>query len=296
MANINFIARNLTSDTYVISGDGCDCYLLLADEEAIMIDAGQSEDNIRAFAETLTDLPVRKVINTHSHFDHTGGNGYFDIVYGTEGIAKSAKNIMDAPSEALYPLDYRFTIVHDGDILDIKGRPLTLIELDCHAPGNLAILDTTRRILFPGDELECAQVLLLPGYAEEMGQFHAKPAASVETYRNAMLKLKAHEDDFDMICPGHNGTPIAKSYLDRYIALAEAVMNGFTGSTDLRSRSYDSSMTHFPYPDAGYRRAELDGCSLVYQESLIFDRDYVHADALPVATPLHRICSTLARQ
>ena len=295
MADRNFIARFLTPDTAVITGDGCDCYLLIADEEAIMIDAGESAANIRAFAQTLTNKPLRAVVNTHSHFDHTGGNGYFDVIYGTEGIARSAKNAMGDPVDQ-FPLNYQFTIVKDGDVLPLKGRPLSLIELDCHAPGNLAILDPTRRMLFPGDELECAQVLLLPGYAEVPGQIHAKPAASVETYRRAMLKLKAYEHDFDTICPGHNGTPIDKSYLDRYIALAEAVMGGLIGNPDVRSRSYDSSMTHFPYPDAGYRRAEMNGCSLVYQEKLIFDRDYVNADALPTATPLHDISSHFARQ
>lgn len=295
MADRNFNARFLTPDTVVISGDGCDCYLLTADDEAIMIDAGESTANIRDFAQTLTDKPLRAVVNTHSHFDHTGGNGYFDVIYGTEGISKSAKNAMGDPVDQ-YPLNYEFTIVKDGDILPLKGRPLTLIELDCHAPGNLAILDTTRRILFPGDELECAQVLLLPGYAEIPGQIHAKPAASVETYHRAMLKLKAYEGDFDMICPGHNGTPIDKSYLDRYITLAEAVMGGLIGSPDVRSRSYDGSMPHFPYPDAGYRRAEMNGCSLVYHEKLIFDRDYTKTDGLPTATPLHDISSHFACQ
>ena len=56
---------------------GCDSYLLLGEREAIMIDAGMSRRDIRAYVSTLTDLPVTKVINTHSHFDHTGGNGFF---------------------------------------------------------------------------------------------------------------------------------------------------------------------------------------------------------------------------
>ena len=295
MADQHFTARQITDNTWVISGEGSDCYLLLGEDEALMIDSGMSRHNIRAFAQTLTELPVNSVINTHQHFDHTAGNGWFDTVYATEGIARSAKNTM-GNDPADYPLDYTFTIVKDGDILPLAGRTLRVIVLDCHAPGNLAILDETNRILFPGDELECQQVLLLPGYAEEMGQLHTKPAASVETYYNTMLRLRALWDKFDFICPAHNGTPLHKRYLDTYIALAKKIMEGYEGLTDLSSPTYSDAVTHFPRKEANYRRGELDGASLIYCADLIFDADYAKADRLPTATDLHVISSKTARQ
>lgn len=164
MAHPTFTARRITPDTFCIGGPGCDCYLLVGDDEALMIDSGMSDQDVRAFAQSFTDKPLRAVINTHSHFDHTAQNGAFDVVYGTPGIARGAKNIMDCPPLD-YPFDYEFTMVSDGDVIDLGNRPLRVIVLDCHAPGNLAILDETRRMLFPGDELESGQVLLLPGYA-----------------------------------------------------------------------------------------------------------------------------------
>ncbi|MBP3371598.1 MAG: MBL fold metallo-hydrolase [Clostridia bacterium] len=295
MADKNFVARQIMKDTWCISGEGCDCYLLIGEDEALMIDSGMSTYNIRAFAQSLTDRPVKSVINTHQHFDHTAANGWFDVIYGTEGIARSAKNVMGR-DPSLYRLDYEFTIVHDGDILPLKGRTLRVIVLDCHAPGNLAVLDETNRILFPGDELECQQVLLLPGYAEEMGQIHSKPAASVETYYNAMSRLKALDDKFDVICPAHNGTPIDKRYLDTYLALAKKIMDGYEGLTDLTSPTYQDNIRHFPKKEANYRRGELDGASLIYCADLIFDKDYEKAADFPPATQLHIDSSTTARK
>lgn len=295
MASKAFASRFITPNTCVITGIGCDSYLLFGDREAFMIDSGMSDQNIREYAQSLTGLPLSRVVNTHSHFDHTAGNGFFDTIYGTEGIARSAKNTMGCPPEE-YPLDYTFTLVRDGDIIDLAGRPLRVIVLDCHAPGNLAILDETNRILFPGDELEAGQVLLLPGYAEVPGQIHAKPAASVETYLHAMRKLQGFAGRFDMICPAHNGTPIDKSYLDRYITLAQMILDGFAGSEDCSSSSYNASANHFPRPDARYRRAEHNGASLVYCADLIFDRDYERADSLPPATDLHILCKDFAKQ
>lgn len=294
MANLHFTSRQLTENTFIISGKGADSYLLLGEEEAIMIDAGQSEFNIRAYAQTLTDLPLSKVINTHSHFDHTGGNGFFDTIYGTEGISRSAKNC--SRNAELYPLDYSFTFIKDHDIIPIKGRPLQIILLDCHSPENIAILDETNRMLFPGDELESGQVLLLPGFAEEIGKPCAGHAASVETYLHAMEKLKSFESKFDTICPAHNGTPIYKGYLDQYITLAQMILDGYEGSTDCSSPTYPSSMGHFPLPEANYRRGEYKGASLIYCSDLIWDKDYEHADSLPVPTKAHLLSSQSARR
>ena len=290
-----FSHERLNHNTYRIFTPGCDCYLLEGDNEAIMIDSGMSDKDIRAYVQSITALPVRRVINTHSHFDHTAGNGFFEVIYGTVGISRSAKNTMGAPF-SMFPLDYTFTLVKDGDTIDLAGRELTVIELDCHAPGNLAILDKTGRMLFAGDELESGQVLLLPGYAEEMGQIHAKPAASVETYLHAMQKIAAFDADFDIICPSHNGSPIGKEWLYKYIALAEKILGGYEGKTDCSSKSYNARAGHYPNPDAGYRRGEHEGASLIYCSELIFDADYAKADTLPPATRLHLICKDFALQ
>jgi glyoxylase-like metal-dependent hydrolase (beta-lactamase superfamily II) len=286
-----FSAEQIFPKTYRIKGEGCDSYLLIAKAEAVMIDSGMSTANIRTFAERIAGVPVRRVINTHSHFDHTGGNGFFDVIYGTEGISRSAKNSMEVDS-ANYPMEYTFTIVHDKEIIEIEGRPLEIILLDCHSPENIAILDPTYKLLFPGDELESGQVLLLPGFAEKKGQLHSKPAASVETYLHAMQKLKSFSPHFTQLCPGHNGAPLDVDYVDRYIETAQRVLDGHEGKTDVSSPTYNRSAEHFPYPEANYRRAEWRGASLVYCADLIWDKDYQKNPCQHVpATWLHEICA-----
>ncbi len=286
MHDENFQARCFSKDTWIITGAGCDCYLLIGEDEAVMIDSGCSTANIQAFAQTLTDVPVRSVINTHSHFDHTGGNGYFERVLTTRGVARGAKNTMGG-SPYKYPLSYDFTCVKDGDIIDLKGRPLTIIVLDCHSPENLAVLDRKNRLLFPGDELEAGQVLLLPGYAEVTGQVHARPAATVETYLHAMQKLAGLGQYFDTLCPGHNGAPLSPCYLEWYIELAQKVLNGMVGSPDCSSLTYHPTDNHFPFPHANYARAEWKGASLIYCKDLIRDKDILTKDDSLPATTLH---------
>ena len=65
-----FTGRKVTDNTYVITGSGCDSYLLMGDECAIMIDSGMSKLNLKEFCQEFTDLPIIGVINTHGHLDH----------------------------------------------------------------------------------------------------------------------------------------------------------------------------------------------------------------------------------
>ena len=291
---VDFASRRIEKDTWVISGAGCDSYLLCGDDEAIMIDSGMSAANIREFAETLTERPVRRVINTHSHFDHTAGNGHFEEILCTKAASKSAKNTMGGDPN-LYPLDYEFTFVSDKQVVDIGKRPLEIIELNCHSPGDIVILDKSRGFLFCGDEIESRSSLLLPGYSEKPGQIHAAPAGAVETFLNAMKKVKGYESSFEQLCPAHNGSPMDRCYVDWYIELAQMIIEGFQGSDCCESLSYTRDMMHFPYPGAGYRRASHKGASLVYNENLILEGDRSRAESLPPATPLHIIASYYIR-
>ena len=260
-----FTYRILYENTYIIQGCGCDCFLLMGENEAIMIDAGMSRRDIRAFVQTLTNLPVSKVINTHSHFDHTGGNGFFETVLITEYASRSAKNTINAADGRDFPLDYGFTFIEDGDIIDIGGRELEIIVLDCHSQGNIAILDRKMRLLFVGDEVECGQVLLNPGFGEMPGQLIARPASTVRHYRNAMQKLKALEGAFDFIMPAHNGAPIAPSYIDRYIELAQRILDGHQGEEDCSSPTFLPSFSHYPKKEDNFRRMNHRGAALVYR-------------------------------
>jgi len=54
-------------------------YLLLGTKNAALIDTGMGVSNIRDEVEKLTSLPI-VVINTHTHFDHTGDNFRFDEI------------------------------------------------------------------------------------------------------------------------------------------------------------------------------------------------------------------------
>jgi glyoxylase-like metal-dependent hydrolase (beta-lactamase superfamily II) len=54
-------------------------FLVQGKKSAVLLDTGLGVADIRAIAEDLTDKPLL-VVNSHYHFDHTGGNRLFDQI------------------------------------------------------------------------------------------------------------------------------------------------------------------------------------------------------------------------
>jgi len=70
---------SLSQGLYVFSGDGGNVTAIVDDGSTLLIDRGLasriSELSDAIFRTTMR--PVTRLVNTHWHFDHTGGNTYF---------------------------------------------------------------------------------------------------------------------------------------------------------------------------------------------------------------------------
>jgi glyoxylase-like metal-dependent hydrolase (beta-lactamase superfamily II) len=65
---------------YATGGFGSNNVVVVNDQDVLVVDTGTTPAAARAFVadiRMLTDKPVRFVVNTHWHFDHTGGNSIF---------------------------------------------------------------------------------------------------------------------------------------------------------------------------------------------------------------------------
>jgi cyclase len=68
--------EKVKDDLYVISNDGGNVAVYVTDEGVIVVDDKFDADvpEILAKIKSVTDKPVKYVLNTHQHGDHTGGN------------------------------------------------------------------------------------------------------------------------------------------------------------------------------------------------------------------------------
>ena len=212
-------------DTWVITNRWQNfMYLLIGQEKAMLIDTGYGEGNLREVVERITDKPVM-VINTHGHFDHTGGNALWEQAWMTPQAVAQAREPFSPQQAQWYAAkpyqDYTVNLVSDGDEFDLGGRTVEVISIPAHNESSIALLDHGRRLLFCGDELEAGQVLLFVR-SRNIALNHV-----VAAHLENMKKLKARRAEYDAICPAHNGTPLTPDlYLDDFIALAQELLAG----------------------------------------------------------------------
>jgi glyoxylase-like metal-dependent hydrolase (beta-lactamase superfamily II) len=91
-----FAVRELQSGIHLIAEPvHVATYLVQGRRRAILIDTGLGISNIRPVVEELTDLEIL-VVNTHYHFDHSGGNHHFErIAIQREGKDRLAEPVSE---------------------------------------------------------------------------------------------------------------------------------------------------------------------------------------------------------
>ena len=76
---IQIKTTDLGNRTYMLEGEGGNITVAVADDGVIMVDSqfAPLHDKIKAAIAALTRQPIRYLIITHFHRDHTGGNEAF---------------------------------------------------------------------------------------------------------------------------------------------------------------------------------------------------------------------------
>jgi glyoxylase-like metal-dependent hydrolase (beta-lactamase superfamily II) len=136
-------------------------YLIEGSERAILFDAGPGHRDIRAIAETLTDLPIT-FVPSHFHFDHVGNRITFDRVavldlpYLRErapdgrlrltfaehlGVAEGIEAPTLEVDEWLAP----------GSLVSLGERDLRVLYTPGHTEDSISLLDVESGDLFTGD-------------------------------------------------------------------------------------------------------------------------------------------------
>lgn len=214
-----YLKWEFMKDTWCIQFGNVYSYVLIGEEKALVIDTAYGVGDLRKFIEEqITTKPVI-VANTHGHFDHTGGNAFWEDAYMSEISTQDCKRVMGPEAEkaflAMPHPDYATHVLKEGDVIDLGGRKVEVIEIGAHHDGSLAYLDHSNRCLYTGDELESGQVIIFRGTRKE-----------IEKHLANMKKLQGRKAEFDFICPAHNGTPIVPEYIDDFVKLDEGILDG----------------------------------------------------------------------
>ncbi|HEY3380987.1 MAG TPA: MBL fold metallo-hydrolase [Vicinamibacterales bacterium] len=232
-------------------------YVIVGTRQALLFDTGIGVGNMHEVVSRLTSLPVT-VLNSHTHFDHVGGNADFprilnvDVDYARKNAAGATNDYAAwdalAPERLCGPLpagvtraSYRIRpwratgTVREGQRLDLGGRELEVLMTPGHTPDSLCLLDRANRLLFTGDTFYLGPIYLYI------------PETNVRAYSASVARLAALVPTLDLLLPAHNLPVADPKYLTR---LDDALR-------DVAARRVKA------VPTDGYLEYRFDGFSLL---------------------------------
>ncbi|HSA94156.1 MAG TPA: MBL fold metallo-hydrolase [Terriglobales bacterium] len=223
-------------------------YLIVGSKRALLFDTGLGVGRISHVARKLTKLPVT-VLNSHTHFDHTGGNAEFRDILGMDtaytrrsaegGLDPFARDLLaperlcgQPPKGVRGPVPTRaFHItrfIHDGEQIDLGGRTLEVVATPGHTPDSLCLLDRKNRLLLTGDTFYLGPIYL---FTEE---------TDFAAYAKSVERLAALVPSLDGVLTAHN---VPKAEPRQLTKLAEAVRMVRSGKAPAKTvegrREYD---------------------------------------------------------
>jgi glyoxylase-like metal-dependent hydrolase (beta-lactamase superfamily II) len=156
-------ATQVGLQTWMLEGQGGNITVIVGGDGVIMVDTefAPLHDKIKAAVAKITPQPIRYVVDTHLHGDHTGGNAAFaadgavlvghrnlkaSMAAGTTNALTGAKT-PPAPAAALPSRTYS-----DRLELTVKGRRAELIHMPAaHTGGDTAVWLPGADVLAAGD-------------------------------------------------------------------------------------------------------------------------------------------------
>ena len=183
-------------------GDISNCGVVIGKEAIAVIDTGGSAkfgSKLKAAIRTLSQLPIRHVINTHMHPDHVFGNAPFEEENTSfvahhklaRGLSARAERYISINSKTLGEDGFAGTrvvlptqTVTETLKLDLGGRQLTLTaHKTAHTDNDLTIRDSATETVFMGDLIFSGHTPTLDGsivgWLKRLEDLKAQPTARI---------------------------------------------------------------------------------------------------------------------
>jgi glyoxylase-like metal-dependent hydrolase (beta-lactamase superfamily II) len=163
-SKVEIKTTDLGDNVYMLEGQGGNITVAVAKNGIIMVDGQYAplHDKIKAAIATISNLPIKYLINTHFHGDHTGGNEAFardgativSDVNVKNRLAEGTSNGLTGAKTPPAALGALPTKTYAGGMLKIRlpGRVADLKHIaNAHTDGDTYVWFKTANVLSTGD-------------------------------------------------------------------------------------------------------------------------------------------------
>lgn len=211
------------------------CFLIVGEEKALLFDTGAEPCGLMGVLRSVTDREI-VLVQSHGDGDHTANSGLFSAIYAHPAETDVICRFQPELKALLQP-------VKEGDLFDLGGFALEVIEAPGHTPGSICLLDRTHRALFSGDTISLEPVFLFGAHRD------------IRRYRQTLAKLQALEG-YDTIYPCHGACPVSPDVIADLTAAVDGTLDGSIRGT---------AMEGPPLPDGAKPLCYRSGsCGILY--------------------------------
>ncbi|HYB63825.1 MAG TPA: MBL fold metallo-hydrolase [Steroidobacteraceae bacterium] len=222
--DVEILTSQLRDNLYLLQGSGGNTLVSTGADGVLLVDdeyADLSSKLMTAIGK-LTGRPVRFVINTHWHNDHTGGNAAFGkagaliIAQDNSSRRMSADQVMSlyGPQAAYAPVGRPKLSFSRSMQLHLDGDTIDLIHLGpAHTDGDAVVFFRGRNLLMTGD--------LFVGHDYRPPFFDDRNGGSLEGMIAAAQAIVDLIDDKTTVIPGHGGPATRAEVADYHARLID---------------------------------------------------------------------------
>ncbi len=253
---ITIKSHQLTDNIYMLTGSGGNIGLSIGEDGVFMIDDqfAPLTEKILSKIKTLTDKPVKFLINTHWHGDHTGGNENMakegTVIVAHENVRKRMsteqfnslwnRSTPPSPKGALPVVTFSKSLS-----FHLNGEDILVFHVhNAHTDGDSMIYFSSSNVLHTGDTY----------FQSKYPYIDVDAGGSVDGYIKAIKFALNLIDDETQIIPGHRNVSNKKElqeYLSALEDLKAKTLNAISAGVSEEDFINDTAITK-KYDDQNY--------------------------------------------
>ncbi|KAB1158362.1 MBL fold metallo-hydrolase [Tenacibaculum aiptasiae] len=243
---VKIIAKKITDNIYMLQGQGGNIGLFIGDKSVFMIDDqfAPLTNKILAKVKEISDKPIKYLVNTHWHGDHTGGNENMRkhdvLIFSQENVRKRMSTDQKvrgrlkkaSPKEALPVI----TFTNEMNF-HIDGEDILVSHVhNAHTDGDSHIYFLNSNVIHMGDTY----------FQGKFPFIDLDSGGSINGYIASIDKVLLMSNDKTVIIPGHRGLSTKeelKVYRKMLITLRDRVLKNIEKGKTLTEVSNDEDIT-----------------------------------------------------